>query len=128
MAVDEYEKSAEAKYKTYIRSGETHTWEQVIEEVDRAAAQYNDKSSLWHKIRQGLRKFGEGHSAFDAWLGLLPTQSNYCSMLCGGLKLILKVKFPHHCSYIALTHSRQPLVSKSFGRARLMPWPRFQSF
>lgn len=92
--MDGYERVADAKYRTNISSGQLHTWDEVIEEVNQAAKQYNDRSTLWNKIRHGLRKFGEGHSAFDAWLGLLPTQSNYCSLLCGGLKLILKVISP----------------------------------
>lgn len=89
--MDDYEKVADAKHKTHISSGDLYTWEEVIEEVMQAASHYNDRSSLWNKIRHGLRGFGESHSAFDAWLGLLPTQSNYCFMLCGGLKFILKV-------------------------------------
>ena len=90
-AMEEYEKMADPKYKTKITAGGVHTWEQVLEELDKAATQDQEGSRLWKKIRRGLHKFGDSNKAFDAWLELLPTQSNYCSIICGGLKLILKV-------------------------------------
>ena len=91
-AVASYERFADAKYRTEITfQGSLHTWDEVLDEVDRVACQYRDVSGFWAKIRIGLRKFGENHSAFDAWIGLLPAQSLYCSILCGGLKLVIQV-------------------------------------
>ena len=91
-AMEDYEKVADAKYKTNISTGALHTWEEVLEELNQAASQHKEGSFLWKKIRRGLQKFGDSNKVFDAWLGLLPTQSNYCSLICGGLKLILKVR------------------------------------
>lgn len=89
-----YEEVADAKYRTNITlEGVEHTWDQVLDEVNLVACQHKDSTSFWAKIRKGLRKFGDSHCAFDAWLGLLPTQSQYCSFLCGGLKLVIRVSF-----------------------------------
>ena len=87
--LQDYEKTSAIKYKTGINLDDLHDWEQVLAQVDRAASAYKDKSGLWSTVRRTMKKFGENHHAFDAWLNLLPTQSQYCSLLCGGLKLII---------------------------------------
>ena len=87
--IRDYEETSGVKYKTSINIDELHSWDQVLAEVDHAARAYKDKSSLWSKVRRGMKKFGENHGAFNAWLDLLPTQSQYCSLICGGLKLII---------------------------------------
>lgn len=56
--------------------------------MNAASERYNDVSGFWGKIRKGLRSFGDKDRVFDAWAGLLPQQSQYLSVLCGGLKLI----------------------------------------
>ena len=84
-----YEKTAGTKYRTGIDLDDSHTWDEVIAKVDNVAKQYQDRSNFWSKVRRGMKKFGENHDAFNGWLGLLPTQSNYCSIICGGLKLII---------------------------------------
>lgn len=90
-AVASYERVADAKYRTQVTfQGSVHTWDEVLAEVDRVACQYRDITGFWAKIRKGLRKFGDDHGAFDAWTELLPTQSLYCSVLCGGLKLVIR--------------------------------------
>lgn len=91
-AIETYEKTTkDTKYKTDIISDATHTWEEVLAEVNAASERYNDVPGFWGKIRRGLRSFGSNSQVFDAWAGLLPTQSNYLSVLCGGLKLIFSV-------------------------------------
>ena len=92
-AIEQYEDTTKnSKYKTNIVSNATHTWEGVLAEVNAASERYNDVSGFWGKIRKGLRSFGANNKVFDAWAGLLPTQSNYLSVLCGGLKLIFSVR------------------------------------
>ena len=59
--------------------------------MDEASEAYNDASGFWRKIRIGLRRFGKTNKAFGAWAGLLPSQSEYFSIICGGFKLILGV-------------------------------------
>ncbi|CAD6583586.1 MAG: hypothetical protein ASARMPREDX12_001310 [Alectoria sarmentosa] len=88
-AIETYEKTTQgSKYKTNIVNDATHTWEEVLAEVNAASERYNDVPGFWGKIRKGLRSFGVNNQVFDAWAGLLPTQSQYLSILCGGLKLI----------------------------------------
>ena len=92
-AIEQYEDTTkDSNYKTNIMSDATHTWEDVLAEVNAASQRYNDVSGFWGKIRKGLRSFGANNQVFDAWAGLLPTQSNYLSVLCGGLKLIFSVR------------------------------------
>ena len=89
--LESYEKDADPKYKTDITlQGVNHTWEEVLDEVNQVASQYKDKSGFWAKIRRGMRKFGESSQAFAGWLELLPSDSEYFSIICGGLKLIIK--------------------------------------
>lgn len=91
--MEEYEKSAEPKYKTNINPKDTHTMKDVWAIVDAAVEKYKveDVKGFWGKIRKAFRKLGENNEVVDGWLGLLPTESNYLSVLCGGLKLILGV-------------------------------------
>lgn len=90
--METYEKTTkDTKYRTNIISDATHTWEEVLAEVNAASERYNEVPGFWGKIRRGLRSFGSNNQVFDAWAGLLPTQSNYLSVLCGGLKLIISV-------------------------------------
>ena len=92
-AIRQYEEDTkDSKYKTNIISDATHTWEDVLAEVNAASERYNEVSGFWGRIRKGLRSFGVNNQVFDAWAGLLPTQSNYFSVLCGGLKLIFSVR------------------------------------
>ena len=92
-AMEGYEETTKgSKYKTNVLSGAPHTWEEVLAEVNAASERYNDVSGFWGKIRKGLRSFGSNNQTLDAWTGLLPTQSQYLSVLCGGLKLIISVR------------------------------------
>ncbi|MCJ1382835.1 hypothetical protein MMC17_005948 [Xylographa soralifera] len=45
---------------------------------------------LQDAARRGYESFGKNSATFQSWLELLPTESNYLSVLCGGLKLILR--------------------------------------
>jgi hypothetical protein len=92
-AMEAYETSMESsKHKTNITSQSMHTWDDVLAEVEKAMRMYDSNTTgLWGKIRKGLRGFGRNHSAFGAWMNLMPSQSEYISVLCGGFKLILGV-------------------------------------
>lgn len=78
--------------KSQIDWRQTHTWEELLEQVEEAAVSFNDTSSTWHKVRKVFRSVGSNHKVFKAWLEFLPTQSQYCSIVCGGLKLIFGVR------------------------------------
>jgi len=101
MAMEAYETRTEvgSKFKTEVADKPIHTWEDVLAEVERAEVVYSDASGAWGKIQKGLRKFGSNARAFEAWASLLPSESEYTSVLCGGLKLIFGVCI----SYISIT-------------------------
>ncbi|OIW24490.1 hypothetical protein CONLIGDRAFT_648639 [Coniochaeta ligniaria NRRL 30616] len=93
-AMREYEDTAEPKYKTGIDPDAEHSVTQLWKVIDDEVAKYHskDKKGLWGKIRLAFRKLGDGNQAVQGWLGLLPTESHYLSVVCGGLKLIIHVR------------------------------------
>ncbi|GLB12261.1 hypothetical protein AtubIFM57258_009542 [Aspergillus tubingensis] len=67
-------------------AGDTHI------AVDQVAAKYKNSETekgMWNQIRNAFRKLGDHENAINGWLGLLPSESNYLSVVCGGLKFIL---------------------------------------
>lgn len=74
-----------------------HTWEQVLS-MERGLLEQRQEAekSKGFKgfIHTRMRRFGENSESFQAWLRLLPTESQYLSILCGGLKLLLGVRAP----------------------------------
>ena len=98
QAMLDYERDAKDKYKTGIKVDEMHTMAQVWQALDEIAEKYekgDNKQSIWGRVRLAFRKLGEHGTAFEGWLGLLPTESYYLSTICGGIKLILHVRFQH---------------------------------
>lgn len=93
-AMKEYEKSAKEWYKTGVEVNEMHGVEQLWQIIDKAIddCTSKDKDEVWGKIRIGFRKLGDGSEAIQWWLGLLPTESQYLSIVCGGLKLLVTLK------------------------------------
>ena len=83
---------AHPNQKSEIDWEHTHTWEEVLKEIEEAASSFNDPSGSWGKARNVFRSIGANHKVFKAWLEFLPNQSQYCSIVCGGLKLILGVR------------------------------------
>lgn len=91
-ALESYEKTtAGSKFKTDLAIDSAHKWEEVILEVNKASVNYENVSGAWGKIRKALRRFGKDNKAFTAWSALLPSESEYFSILCGGVKLIIGV-------------------------------------
>ncbi len=89
-----YEKAALAadpKYTADVDWNHSHTWEEVLEVVDKANQAHSDTSSVWGKVRRAFRSLGSNHKIFEAWINILPTQSQYASIVCGGLKVIFGV-------------------------------------
>ncbi|GLA00334.1 hypothetical protein AnigIFM60653_008393 [Aspergillus niger] len=92
QAMRDYENNSKNKYKTGIKVDQTHTMEDLWNSVDHVAEKYKNSESergIWDQIRIAFRKLGDHESAIDGWLGLLPSESNYLSVVCGGLKFIL---------------------------------------
>ena len=93
-ATSAYEKAAAAadpKYKAVMDWDHVHTWEEVLDVIDKAAESHNGTSGAWGKVRKSFRSVGNNHKVFATWINLLPTQSQYASVVCGGLKVIFGV-------------------------------------
>ena len=72
---------------------DNHSWEEVCEALKRGMQTYSEESTRGFRgfFRKGARNLGDNSSTFKSWLDLLPTESHYLSILCGGLKLVLGV-------------------------------------
>ncbi|KAJ5761844.1 uncharacterized protein N7511_005226 [Penicillium nucicola] len=92
QALRDYEKDAKPKYRTGVKIDEIHTLADVWEMLDTAVDDYEKgkKAGVWGRVRKAFGGLGENGAAVEQWLGLLPTESQYMSVVCGGIKLILK--------------------------------------
>ncbi|MCJ1385116.1 hypothetical protein MMC17_008235 [Xylographa soralifera] len=90
-AVEEYQKTLGPNDKIVINLKETHTMEEVWSILELAEQKYRveDTKGIWGGLCRAFRKLGDHNKAIEGWLGLLPGESEYLSILCGGLKLIL---------------------------------------
>ncbi|EDU42376.1 conserved hypothetical protein [Pyrenophora tritici-repentis Pt-1C-BFP] len=130
QAMEEYEKvisvDGKRKKRDSVLSKNLHTWEEVLKEVEGASDRYNEPDGIWGKIRKAFRKSADKADIASAWLALLPNQSEYFSILCGGLKLIIGaasrlnrvrddiakalIEIPH---ILSCTHRAQNIFNKS---------------
>lgn len=78
--------------KSEIDWRQAHTWEEVLEQIEKAARSFDNTASTWGKVRKFFRSMGNKHQVFTIWPEILPSQSQYCSMVCGGLKLVFGVR------------------------------------
>lgn len=91
-AMEEYEREVNKKKgKTPLIGQEALSWDDVLKELDVASTQYKDPKGKWGKMRLRFRQLSTKAESASAWVQLLPTQSDYFSILCGGLKLIFGV-------------------------------------
>ncbi|KAI6821054.1 hypothetical protein KC332_g1371 [Hortaea werneckii] len=90
QALQDYKDQAKPKYQADIdlRLSAHHQWDDVIGAVDVLSKTQAERKDFWSSLRNKLHWFGQNSSVFQQWSGLLPTQSNYFSVMCGGLKLI----------------------------------------
>ncbi|KAI7203553.1 hypothetical protein KC316_g938 [Hortaea werneckii] len=90
QALQDYKDQAKPKYQADIdlRLSAHHQWDDVIGAVEILSKTQAERKDFWSSLRKNLHWFGENSSVFQQWSGLLPTQSNYFSVMCGGLKLI----------------------------------------
>ena len=72
-----------------------HSWESVLvmqQELHEQHRQAETSKGFKGFVQKKMRTFGENSETFQAWLKLLPTESQYLSVLCGGMKLLLGVR------------------------------------
>ncbi|KAI3318453.1 hypothetical protein HD806DRAFT_315959 [Xylariaceae sp. AK1471] len=88
-----FEESLPDNLKTRFNLQAKHTWSEVISEAEFAEIKYNskaDKESPFGRVRGFFRSLRSNSPAIENWLDLLPTESEYGSLICGGLKVILR--------------------------------------
>ncbi|KAI4261054.1 MAG: hypothetical protein L6R42_003739 [Xanthoria sp. 1 TBL-2021] len=68
-----------------------HTWDEVLFVQQRISQERDVETSKGFRgfCRTRLRRFADNSESFQSWLKLLPTGSQYLSVLCGGLTLVL---------------------------------------
>ena len=91
IAYEKSQRAADPGYKTEFNWNHDHKWEEVLEIVEKTAQDCNDSSGVWGRVRKAFRSLGNNHKVFAAWMNILPTQSQYASIICGALKLVLGV-------------------------------------
>ena len=92
IAYEQATLATDPEHQSMIDWSHNHTWQEVLEVVDSAAQAFQDTSSMWGKVRKAFRSVGSNQKVFAAWMEILPTQSQYASVLFGGLKLIFGVR------------------------------------
>jgi hypothetical protein len=92
-ALRSYEAEVPKKYKTGVNIEHLHSIGDVVKQIDSALQEYKQdtEKTLWEAIRKGFRRLSESKDGLENWLELLPSSSNYCSLIYGGLNLIIQV-------------------------------------
>lgn len=88
-----FEDDLPSKYKTRFNLHGKHNWGEVIEEASIAEMKYRkkaDKESPFGRVRGFFRSLQKKSPILDSWLELLPEESEYASLICGGFKIILR--------------------------------------
>ena len=114
----EYETTAKPKYKTGFDPDGKHSVAELWKVIDDAVDKYQSKDveGVWGRIRLAFRKLGDKDKAIEGWLGLLPQESQYLSVVCGGLKLVLHVnlgQFSHGQDQMLTRHRLRPVCARS---------------
>ena len=85
---------APAWHSTKINLDGKHTVAEVWAEVDIAANQcdsLDQQPGFWGWVRLAFWSLGQHEKAVEEWLGLVPSDPEYLSSLCGGIKFIVRV-------------------------------------
>jgi flagellar biosynthesis chaperone FliJ len=87
-----YELDVPKKYKTGVKIDQLHSIQDVVRQIDSAIKDYklDSEKTVWQAFRKCFWRLSES-KGLENWLGLLPSSSDYCSLICGGLSLIIKV-------------------------------------
>lgn len=84
----------DASLSTGIHMKTQYDWNDVLEEADSVRKRYTPReSSDLITMENGLRTFETAQPRVEEWLSLLPATSPCAARLCGGLKMILAVRW-----------------------------------
>jgi hypothetical protein len=91
-ALKSYESDVPEKHKTGVDIGQPCSIKEVIDLIDLSLNEYRKYGhrTVWQVIRKGFWKLSEGSEGLENWLELLPSSNDYCSLIYGGISLILK--------------------------------------
>ena len=91
--VKRYNVVAQQSGSVQVDTDADYSWEDVMsaQETFFQERQSVTSEGVRGSVNKHLRKFGDNSETFQSWLKLLPTDSHYLSVLCGGLTLILGV-------------------------------------
>jgi hypothetical protein len=97
-ALKSYESEVPKKYKTGVNIDQPYTIGDVVKQINLSLKEYkhDGDNTVWEAIRKGFWKLSESQDGLKNWLELLPSQSDYCSLIYGGLNLIIK----ENCSFL----------------------------
>lgn len=96
--VNKYNAVAKESGSTQMDTNADYTWDDVLSAQESFSQERENETSRGVKgfAYKHLRRFGDNSETFQAWLNLLPTDSHYLSVLCGGLTLVLGVSRLRH--------------------------------
>ncbi|EFX01024.1 hypothetical protein CMQ_5966 [Grosmannia clavigera kw1407] len=116
-AMKEYESTAKPKYRTGIDPEATHTFKELESVLADALKTSQPTGGAWGRIEKAFQKLGESKENLDSWLGLLPSESEYFSIVCGGLKMVVSVSRPFvYCGELHLPSGSSVLTMKAAAR------------
>lgn len=89
--VNKYNTVAKQSGSMQMDTSADYTWNDVLSAQESFSQERENVTSRGIKgiMYKQLRRFGDNSETFQSWLKLLPTESHYLSVLCGGLTLIL---------------------------------------
>ena len=97
-AMIEWQTNIPEKHRVNVDFQNQNTWKEVVDLLEKAKTNYEDPTGKWGSMRKCFRKLttkvGTSAPLLDGWMGLLPSQSEYASVICGGIKLIIGVYHP----------------------------------
>jgi hypothetical protein len=95
-ALKSYEEEVPKKFKTGIDIDQPHSIEDVVKQIDSSLKDYKDdaEKTVWQTIRKSFWKLSQSQDALENWMALLPSESGYMSLICGGINLIIKADEP----------------------------------
>ena len=96
--INRYNAIAQRGASMQLDTNADYTWTDVLSAQEsffqeRQSVRSDGFRGFMHKH---LQRFGDNSDTFQSWLKLLPTESHYLSVLCGGLTLILGVSSLRH--------------------------------
>lgn len=69
-----------------------HTWDDVLSAQQNFLQDRDAQTGFGASFRRRARGFTDNSESFQPWLKLLPSGSQYLSILCGGLTLVFGVR------------------------------------